>query len=207
LGKPKFSIPKFEGGTDVEEYLTWELKIAKLWHLHDYTEDKKINLASSEFDGYALRWWDSVVHTREENNELPIMTWRHMKEVMRARFVPHNYPCSVFDKLQQLKQGSMSVNEYYMEMEMLLQPARIREPLEQTLHRFLHGLKYNIQSIVRHHQYRDMNELLHHAREAEAQFAEEAQFKSHTTSGSCFTPRPAASTPSSRSDFRAPSSS
>jgi hypothetical protein len=51
-----------------------------------------------------------------------------------------------------------------------------------------------------------MNELLHHAREAEAQFAEEAQFKARTTLGSHFTPRPAAPTPSSRSDFHAPSS-
>jgi hypothetical protein len=49
LGKPKFSIPRFEGGTDVEEYLTWELKIDTLWRLHDYTEDRKIKLASSEF--------------------------------------------------------------------------------------------------------------------------------------------------------------
>ncbi|KAK1626780.1 hypothetical protein QYE76_001095 [Lolium multiflorum] len=56
LGKPKFSIPKFEGGADVEEYLTWEIKIEKLWNLHPhYTEDRKIKLASSEFDGYALR--------------------------------------------------------------------------------------------------------------------------------------------------------
>jgi hypothetical protein len=120
LGKHKFSIPTFEGGTDVEEYLTWELKIEKLRHLHDYTEDKKIKLASLEFDGYPLRSWDSVVHTRQENNKLPIITWRHMKEVA-ARFVPHNYLRSIFDKLQQLKQGSMSINEYYMEMEMLLQ--------------------------------------------------------------------------------------
>ncbi|KAK1682982.1 hypothetical protein QYE76_043830 [Lolium multiflorum] len=65
LGKPKFSIPKFEGGADVEEYLTWELKIEKLWNLHlNYTEDRKIKLASSEFDGYALRWWDALVHNR-----------------------------------------------------------------------------------------------------------------------------------------------
>jgi hypothetical protein len=42
------------------------------------------------------------------------------------------------------------------------------------LQHFLHGLKYHIKSIVQHHWYRDMNELLHHAREAEAQFAEEA---------------------------------
>ena len=61
LGKPKLSIPKFVGTTDVEEYLTWELKIEKLWRLHDYTEDKKVKLASAEFDGYALRWWDCLV--------------------------------------------------------------------------------------------------------------------------------------------------
>ncbi|KAK1641872.1 hypothetical protein QYE76_059677 [Lolium multiflorum] len=48
LGKPKFSIPKFEGGADVEEYLTRELKIEKLWSLHpNYSENKKIKLASS----------------------------------------------------------------------------------------------------------------------------------------------------------------
>jgi hypothetical protein len=91
LGKPKFSIPRFEGGTDVEEYLTWELKIERLWRLHpDYTEDRKIKLASSEFDGYALRWWDGLVSAREEDGELPIITWRAMKAAMRARFVPTN---------------------------------------------------------------------------------------------------------------------
>jgi hypothetical protein len=42
---------------------------------------------------------------------------------------------------------------------------------------FLHGLKYNIKGIVRHHQYNTMNELLHHAREAESQLAKETQVK------------------------------
>ncbi|KAK1620159.1 hypothetical protein QYE76_025676 [Lolium multiflorum] len=92
LGKPKFSIPKFEGGADVEEYLTWELKIEKLWSLHPhYTEDRKIKLASSEFDGYACV-------------------------------------------------GVKTVDEYYMEMEMLMQRGRVRESLEMTMQRFLNGL-------------------------------------------------------------------
>ena len=103
LGKPKFSIPKFEGSPDVEEYLTWELKIEKLWRMHDYTEERKIKLASSEFDGYALGWWDHVVRTREEDGDLPIITWRTMKEVMRDRFIPRNYIRSLYDQLQQLK--------------------------------------------------------------------------------------------------------
>ncbi|KAK1667569.1 hypothetical protein QYE76_055728 [Lolium multiflorum] len=80
LGKPKFSISKFEGGADVEEYLTWELKIEKLWSLHPhYSEDRKIKLASSEFDGYALRWWDSLVRNLDEDGAQPIRTWRAMK--------------------------------------------------------------------------------------------------------------------------------
>ncbi|KAK1601586.1 hypothetical protein QYE76_017259 [Lolium multiflorum] len=121
LGKPKFSIPKFEGGADVEEYLTWELKIEKLWSLHpNYSEDKKIKLASSEFDGYALRWWDSLVRNRDEDGAQPIRTWRAMKEVMTSRFVPTNYMRNIFDKLTLLRQGVKTVDEYYMEMEMLM---------------------------------------------------------------------------------------
>ncbi|KAK1595908.1 hypothetical protein QYE76_018330 [Lolium multiflorum] len=208
LGKPKFSIPRFEGGTDVEEYLTWELKIERLWRLHpDYTEDRKIKLASSEFDGYALRWWDALVQDREEDGELPIITWRTMKAAMRARFVPTNYLRSVFDKLTQLKQGVMTVDAYYMEMEMLMQRARVRESLEMTLQRFLNGLKFNIKGIVRHHKYATMNELLHHAREAESQLAEEAQQRGRATGAGRYTPRPPPSTAPSTRPTDVPSSS
>ena len=46
-----------------------------------------------------------------------------------------------------------------------MQRARVRESLEMTLQRFLHGLKLQLKSIVRHHKYETMNDLLHHARE------------------------------------------
>ena len=112
-----------------------------------------------------------------------------MKEIMRARFVPTNYLRTVYDKLTQLKQGSLTVDAYYMEMEMLLQRARVRESAEMTMQRFLHGLKYNIKGIVRHHQYNTMNELLHHAREAESQLAEEAQIKARYATAGRFSNR------------------
>ncbi|KAK1631342.1 hypothetical protein QYE76_005657 [Lolium multiflorum] len=196
LGKPKFSIPKFEGGADVEEYLTWELKIEKLWSLHpNYSEDKKIKLASSEFDGYALRWWDSLVRNRDEDGAQPIRTWRAMKEVMTSRFVPTNYMRNIFDKLTLLRQGVKTVDEYYMEMEMLMQRGRVRESLEMTMQRFLNGLKYDVKGIVRHYTYTNMNQLLHHAREAESQLAEEAKVKGRATGGGRFTPRAPSTAP------------
>ncbi|KAK1698953.1 hypothetical protein QYE76_015650 [Lolium multiflorum] len=190
LGKPKFSIPKFEGGADVEEYLTWELKIEKLWILHPhYSEDRKIKLASSEFDGYALRWWDSLVRNRDEDGAQPIRTWHAMKEVMTSRFVPTNYMRNIFDKLTLLRQGVKTVDEYYMEMEMLMQRGRVRESLEMTMQRFLNGLKYDVKGIVRHYTYTNMNQLLHHAREDESQLAEEAKVKGRATGAGRFTPR------------------
>jgi hypothetical protein len=105
----------------VEDYLTWELWIKTLWRLHAYTEDKKVRHASSEFDGYALRWWDSILKQRRAAHELPVLQWRERKEIMQARFVPTNYLRSVFDILTQLKQGVLTVDAYYKEMELLTQ--------------------------------------------------------------------------------------
>jgi hypothetical protein len=97
----------------VEEYLNWELKVEKLWRMHEYTEDRKIKLASSELDGYALLWWDNIVQSRLEAREPPIITCRGMKEVMRAHFIPRNYIHSLYDRLTNLKQGLKSVNDYH----------------------------------------------------------------------------------------------
>ncbi|KAK1594300.1 hypothetical protein QYE76_017694 [Lolium multiflorum] len=175
--------------------------IEKLWSLHPhYTEDRKIKLASSEFDGYALRWWDAFVRNRDEDGEQPIRTWRAMKEAMTSRFVPTNYLRNIYDKLTLLRQGVKTVDEYYMEMEMLMQRGRVRESLEMTMQRFLNGLKYDIKGIVRHYSYTNMNQLLHHAREAESQLADEAKIKGRATGAGRFTPRAApSSAPSTRS--------
>jgi hypothetical protein len=164
LGKPKFTMPKLVGSTDVEEYLNWELKVEKLRHMHEYTEDKKIELASSEFDDYALIWWDNLVQSKIEDGYPPIVTWRDKKEELRAHFVPRNYIHFLYDRLQNLQQCPLSIEDYFQEMELIMQHARVCEQAEQTMQRFLAGLNYNIKRIVQHHQYFDMTDLLHHAR-------------------------------------------
>jgi len=49
LGKLKFTKPKFDGGSDPEAYFTWELKVGKIFRLHNYLEEKKLAMASLEF--------------------------------------------------------------------------------------------------------------------------------------------------------------
>ncbi|KAG2578010.1 hypothetical protein PVAP13_6NG201403 [Panicum virgatum] len=92
FGKLKFSMPKFEVTSDPDAYLTWVLMLEKIC-VHNYSEEKQVHMAAVDFDGYALIW------------------------EMRARFIPKHYKRYLFDKLQNLKQGTKSVEEFYKEME------------------------------------------------------------------------------------------
>jgi hypothetical protein len=60
-----------------------------------------------------LIWWDNLVQSRIEDGYPPIVTWRAMKEELRARFVPRNYIRSLHDRLQNLKQDPLSVDDYF----------------------------------------------------------------------------------------------
>jgi hypothetical protein len=139
FGKFKFTMPKFDGRSDPEDYFTWELKVEKIFCLHNYSEKKKLVMASLEFEGYALIWWEQLLHDHEEDGEDPIATWQEMKREMRICFVPKHYRCDLFDKLQNLRQGSFSVEEYYKEMEKAMIRANVYEDEEQTITCFMAG--------------------------------------------------------------------
>ena len=54
-------------------------------------------------------------------------TWEEMKRVMRKRFVPTYYYPELYNKLQNLRQGNCSMEEYYKEMEVAMARANIEE--------------------------------------------------------------------------------
>jgi hypothetical protein len=122
--------------------------VEKLWRLHEYTEERKVQLASSEFEGLALIWLDHVCNAHVIDRVPAIVNWHAMKEEMRHRFVPANYVRSLHDQLTNLKQGFKTVDEYFYEMEMIMQRAKVCEPVDQTMQRFLAGLSFQIRCIV-----------------------------------------------------------
>ena len=93
-----------------------------------------------------------------------------------------------------------------------MQRAKVREEPEQTMQRFLSVLSFNIKRIVRHHQYGDVQDLLHQAREAELQLAEDAKYAPRSSYGrgsvsSRATPSVVPSSPASSFRGAAPSKS
>ena len=54
---------------------------------------------------------------RRRNNERPVHTWGKLKTLMRWRFVPNHFYRDLYQKLQNVTQGSRSVEDYHKEME------------------------------------------------------------------------------------------
>ena len=62
--------------------------------------------------------------------------------------MPTYYNRDLFKKLQLLKQGTKSVEEYYKEMEIAMIRANVKEDDEQKMARFLNGLNHPIKKIA-----------------------------------------------------------
>jgi hypothetical protein len=191
-------MPKFDSGFDPEAYLTWDLKIYKIFHMHNYSKEKKMAMTALEFDNYALIWWEQLLSDREDVGQGYVRSWSEMKREMRARFVPKHYHRDLFDKLQNLKQGNLSMEDYYREMEKAMIRANAYEDEERSIARFMSGLHRNIQRIVEFQQYCNLIELVHQASKVERQLQQDIKMSrvgpfnvKGAASASKFTPRSA----------------
>src|SRR3954463_8290873 len=181
FGKLKFTMPKFTGSNEPEEYLSWELKVDKIFRMHNYSNEKMMAMASLEFDEYANLWWEQVQLAREAKEEPRIATWQDMKAHMRSRFVPSHYTRDLFNKLQTLSQGTKTMEEYFKQMELNMIRANIEERDEQTMACFLNGLNYPIKRITEFQKYNNMVELVHIASKAERQVQEDIKYRKPKT--------------------------
>ena len=62
------------------------MRVNQIFDGHNYSEEKKVRVASMEFTEYGLVWWDNKNHAHERPT-----TWTDMKRIMREGFVPAYY--------------------------------------------------------------------------------------------------------------------
>ncbi|KAL3521868.1 hypothetical protein ACH5RR_014702 [Cinchona calisaya] len=71
-----------------------------------------------------------------------------MKKALKKKFLPENYCQDVFLKFHSFKQNNLSVVDYTAEFEDLMLRCDIYEPEEQTIARYLGGLRIEICNVV-----------------------------------------------------------
>ncbi|KAK8656988.1 hypothetical protein V6N13_098922 [Hibiscus sabdariffa] len=133
-----------------------------------------------EFVDYALIWWDQLLLSRRRTGEGPVQDWTEMKRIMRKRFVPSHYHRDLFQKLQGLKQGNRSVEDYFKEMEKAMMHANIKEDREATMAHFLNGLNTDIANVVELQHYVEFDEMVHMAIKVERQQRRDSSNRGNT---------------------------
>ena len=100
---------------------------------------------------------------------------------MRKCFVPSHYHHDLYHKLQNLRQGNQSVEDYYKEMEVIMLRADIVEDREATMARFLSGLRAEIADKVEMYHYVEIKDMLEKALKVERRLKRRGQNRTFST--------------------------
>ncbi|XP_074305313.1 uncharacterized protein LOC141640409 [Silene latifolia] len=152
-------LPEFNGGTNPEEYLEWERKIERLFDFKNLNDEKRCQYAILKLSKGASLWYDGVNIKRVRAGKEKISSWDSLKRKLRKRYVPTTHKASTYRKIDEFRQGRLTVGEYIDEFENLTLMGELEEIEEQKMARFLRGLNYNIANVVELYPYSDFDTL------------------------------------------------
>jgi hypothetical protein len=92
--------------------------------------------------------------------------------------VPSSYQRDLHNRLQNLRQGTKSVDDYYKEMELLLIRSGVREDPESKMARFFHDLNAEIAGFVEMFPYNNLQDLVDQAMCTERKIQQEKHGRS-----------------------------
>src|SRR5574338_70000 len=144
----KTEIPEFKGGMQAEEFLDWVANVEEIFDFKEVPEHRRVKLVATRLRGRDLAWWQQTKLTCERMGKSKVESWEKMKKLMKATFLPYNYQSLMYQRLQNLRQGTKTVNDYVDEFYQLIARNDIMETEEQLTSRFIGGLRMQIQDIV-----------------------------------------------------------
>ncbi|KAF7823723.1 putative gag-pol polyprotein [Senna tora] len=169
---PKIKYPTFKGNINPDLYLDWEMKFEQIFRMNDWSEEKKVKLASFQFSDFAIVWWEDLQLKRRLKGKGPPRTWEKLKKLMRKKYVPSYYYQELNRKLRMFTQGSLVVDEYVHELDLLKMRAGVQEGEEASMTRIIDGLRGEIRDKVDMYTFVDKEELVHKAIKVEKQIKE-----------------------------------
>ncbi|VFQ89808.1 unnamed protein product [Cuscuta campestris] len=116
----KVDVPTFEGKNDLDEFLEWLETVERVFDFKEVSDEKKVKIVALKFRKDASTWWTNTCTKWRRNHKEPVATWAKMKSLLEKKFLPAEYVRENFAKLQMLKQGSKSLEEYTREFQELL---------------------------------------------------------------------------------------
>ncbi|VFQ96419.1 unnamed protein product, partial [Cuscuta campestris] len=198
----KVEMPTFDGKDDPDDFIEWLETIERVFDYTEVPEDKKVKLVALKFRGYASTWWTNTTTKRKREGKAAVKTWTKMRALLKKKFIPTHYIRENFARLQHLRQGNWSVEEYNREFEELLMRCDLQENDSQTFVRYLFGLNTQIANTVELQTFENLEELTKLALKVEAQLK---KGKSSLSRGNSSYPSTSNSTPLAAQNLTDPS--
>lgn len=95
-----------------------------------------------------MAWWQQLKESRRRAGKPRIDTWERLKKHMRRAFLPYNYERTLYNKLQSLRQGTRTVEEYATDFFHMVARTTLVETEDQLVSRFIGGLRYQLQTAM-----------------------------------------------------------
>jgi len=137
----KVDVPDFYGKLEPHAFEDWLTAIEDYFDWFAVSEDRKVRYIRMKLKGHARVWWGSVEEQLRRTQRPPISNWEEMKEQLKEKYLPIDYEQMMFEEMLQLRQGSLTVDQYTDRFHELTVRSRIAETDQQTLARYRNGLR------------------------------------------------------------------
>ncbi|XP_051143819.1 uncharacterized protein LOC127260167 isoform X2 [Andrographis paniculata] len=138
--------PTYSGSVEPGVLEFWVEKMEKIFRVVQVPPDQRVNIGAYFLEGRANRWWLGEEAAGVDQVD---MTWDEFKAKLKARFIPSHIRKAKKQELLDLKQGSMSVEDYFVkfnELEMYVPDYFSCE--RDRIDHFVDGLQHRIQEAL-----------------------------------------------------------
>ncbi|XP_060967115.1 uncharacterized protein LOC133035345 [Cannabis sativa] len=174
----RIQVPEFEGGQDPMVAERWLRQIKKNFNTIGTPEEYQVTFAVSKLEGGATDWWETLSRRMETDG----MTWREFEEIFREQYFSPSHRRALIVVFDGLRQGDMTVNEFYMkfvELSSYAYPGVVDQPL--VIEQFMRRLRPAIRGPIAPLTFNNLTECVTAALRTEAHV--EGNEKKNTSRG------------------------
>ncbi|CAN1222207.1 hypothetical protein LINGRAPRIM_LOCUS512 [Linum grandiflorum] len=164
-------IPTFDGNLQPEEFIDWLSQVEEILDFKEVPEERRVSLVKICLHGSAQAWWKNLKQTRVRHDKEKISTWVKFRKHIRAAFLPYNFERELYQRFQNLRQGSRYVDEYTTDFYSYLARVDLNESPLQLVSRYIGGLRPQLQGALNMFDPLIVAEAQQRASEAEKQLA------------------------------------
>jgi hypothetical protein len=141
----RVDVSDFTGRQDPDVFHDWLVSLEDYFEWFSVPENRKVRFVKLKLKGAARAWWGNVEEQLSRTHQPPIRDWIEMKARMETKYLPANYEQLVYEDMLRWMQGMhMTIDQYTEKFHDLSVRSQVMETDQQTLARYLRGLRVDI---------------------------------------------------------------